>query len=119
MNGGKSLKQKKADETREFVEMTARHQGWRVNPNESFLNGLVAGLTKNYNRFGYYQCPCRDSWDGDRRKDRDIICPCDYCVDDLEEYGHCLCGLFLSARFAESGKKVRPIPERRDEGLFP
>lgn len=107
------------EETRTFVEMTARHQGWRINDDERFLDGLIAGLTKNFNRYGYYQCPCRVSWDGDRDKDHDIICPCDYCEDDLEEYGHCLCGLFLSSEFAASGKPVRQIPERRDDARFP
>lgn len=99
--------------------MTANHQGWRVNPNQSFSERLIEGLTKNFNRYGYYQCPCRDSWAGDQEKDSDIVCPCAYCIADLEEYGHCLCGLFLSAEFVETGKAMRPIPERRHEGRFP
>lgn len=115
----KSKTPKTIEETRRFVEMTARHNGWRINSNDRFLSGIISGLTKNYNRFGYYQCPCRDSWDGDREKDADIICPCDYCVADLAEYGHCLCGLFLSDSFADSGNPVRPIPERRKDERFP
>lgn len=99
--------------------MTAAHKGWSLNADEQFLSRIVSGLTKNYNRYGYYQCPCRDSWDGDEEKDEDIICPCAYCIDDLAEYGHCLCGLFLSKSFAASGKPVRPIPERRMDERFP
>lgn len=113
------MSSKTIDQTGEFVRMTARHQGWRVVENEEFLVRLIAGLTKNYNRFGYYQCPCRESWDGDRDKDWDIVCPCEYCQADIDTYGQCLCGLFLSPEFAESGKRVRQIPERREAGRFP
>ena len=99
--------------------MASAHNGWVVNNDEAFVGRLIEGLTKNYNRYGYYQCPCRDSWDGDRARDSDIICPCSYCSADIQEYGHCLCGLFMSPEFAESGARARRIPERRAEELFP
>lgn len=119
MNGRKSLKSKSASEVRTFVEMTARHQGWELNGDETFLGRLVDGLAKNYNRYGYFQCPCRDSWDGDRERDEDIICPCSYCEADIEEYGHCFCGLFLAREFARSGRRARRIPERRPDERYP
>lgn len=99
--------------------MAAEHNGWAVNPDGPFVGRIVDGLTTNFNRYGYYQCPCRDSWDGDQEKDKDIICPCSYCEADVEEYGHCLCGLFFSRSFLESGAPVRRIPERRPEELYP
>lgn len=99
--------------------MASAHNGWALNNDETFVGRLIEGLTKNYNRYGFYQCPCRDSWDGDRAKDSDIICPCSYCRADIEEYGHCLCGLFMSPDFADSGAPVRRIPERRPEERFP
>ena len=107
-----SNKKKSKEEARKFVFQVARYQGWEVNRDEKFLNDIIEGLQANYNRYGYYLCPCRDG-DGDRQADKDIICPCDYNVPDQQEYGHCFCGLFLSKEFAASGKAVRQIPERR------
>ncbi len=58
----------------------------------------------NLQRLGYYQCPCRLSWD-DRTKDQDIICPCVYAHDDIAEFGHCFCSLYLSEEFDRSGEE--------------
>lgn len=107
-----SNKKKSKEDTRRFVHQVAKYQGWVVNPDESFLDDIIEGLTTNYNRYGYYLCPCRDG-DGIREEDKDIICPCDYNVPDQQEHGHCYCGLFLSKEFAATGKPVRQIPERR------
>ena len=107
-----SNKKKTKEEARRFVYQVAKHQGWVVNPDEEFVEDIIDGLQTNYNRYGYFLCPCRDG-DGEREADRDIICPCVYNVPDQEEHGHCFCGLFLSKEFAESGKPVQPIPERR------
>ncbi len=104
--------QKTVDQTLSFFSMVAEKQGWKLNPDESFLDMLAEGLTVNYNRYGYYSCPCRDA-DGEREKDRDIICPCAYCVPDQEEFGHCYCGLYLTVQFYNSGKTPASIPERR------
>lgn len=106
-------------EGRQFVEMVAAHHGWRLNPDSELVDGLAAGLAANFNRYGFYQCPCRDSWRGDREKDADIACPCVYCAPDQQEYGHCFCGLYLTPDFAATGKPVRPIPERRPADRFP
>jgi len=105
-------------DTERFAEAAARHQGWKPNPDKEFLGMIMEGLTKNWNRYGYFQCPCRDSW-GLREKDKDIICPCVYARPDMAEYGHCYCGLFLTGDFAASGKRPEPIPERRPESLYP
>jgi ferredoxin-thioredoxin reductase catalytic chain len=109
---------KSRDDTDKFVHMVAEHNGWALNQDAAFLGMLVDGLNVNFNRYGFYQCPCRDSW-GDREKDRDIACPCVYIVADQEEYGHCFCGLFLTKEFARSGKSPRQIPERRPAERFP
>jgi len=107
---------KSTERVREFVFRVARHQGWEVIGDEPFLADLVEGLKENYNRYGYFLCPCRDGT-GDRDKDRDILCPCVYAAEDIAEYGHCFCGLFLSRAFAESGSFPNQIPERRPEEL--
>ncbi len=103
---------KTIEQTLQFMKMVAEHQGWKLNPDEEFIQMLAEGLTTNYNRYGYYACPCRDA-DGMREKDKDIICPCAYCRPDQEEYGHCYCGLYLTKEFYETGKKPASIPERR------
>ncbi len=103
---------KTGDDTRRFVLMVSAKQGWRLHPDEDFLDMLIDGLTKNYNRYGYYACPCRAA-DGVREKDRDIICPCEYCLPDQAEYGHCYCGLYLTPDFFDRKEIPRSIPERR------
>ena len=97
-----------------FVELVAKHQGWELVRDKEHLQVLIEGLTTNWNRYGYFSCPCRLA-DGIREKDKDIICPCVYAKPDLEEFGHCYCGLYLTKEFFASGKKPEYIPERRPE----
>ena len=105
-------KEKTKDDAKKFAEMVANKQGWHLHPDEKFLDMLFEGFATNYNRYGYFGCPCR-LLEGDREKDKDLICPCDYCVPDQKEYGHCYCGLYLTKEFYESGKTPDGIPERR------
>ena len=107
-----------SQKTREFVEKVAAKRGWVLNPDQELLGDIVDGLAANANRLGYYQCPCRLSWD-DRTKDKDIVCPCDYAAADIAQYGHCFCSLYLSPQFAASGKALGSIPERRPANRFP
>ena len=99
-----------------FIEAVAKKHAWEVNPEVEFVDHLAAGLARNYNIYGYYLCPCRDG-DGARPVDKDIICPCEYVLADHDEYGHCLCGLYLSQSFAASGQEPSSIPERRQGGI--
>ncbi len=103
---------------RAFAVNTAKRFGYTLNGDEEFLRRILEGLLINFKRYGYFQCPCRDSW-GNREKDRDILCPCAYCAPDVAEFGQCFCGLFLSDEFARSGKTPVSIPERRPDELFP
>jgi ferredoxin-thioredoxin reductase catalytic subunit/glutaredoxin len=96
----------------QFVNNVANHKTWKLVQDEDFLRTLVEGLHKNRQRYGYYLCPCRIT-SGGRQEDKDIVCPCDYAPPDIEEYGHCYCGLYLSSEFAASGKNPSSIPERR------
>jgi len=105
-------KAKTEKEVREYVQKIAKRNNWKLNSRENMLQSLARGLVKNFNRLGYYNCPCRDSQE-DRLLDRDIICPCVYAREaDVEEYGHCYCALFFSHDFDMSGK-ISMIPERR------
>ncbi|KGE71725.1 ferredoxin-thioredoxin reductase catalytic domain-containing protein [Spirochaeta lutea] len=110
-------KQKSLSQIRTFVERVSAKQGWVPNPDEEFRRKIEEGLQTNYNRYGFFLCPCRDG-DGDRQHDRDITCPCSYNLADQAEYGHCYCGLFLSLEFAATGKKTEAIPERRPDELW-
>ena len=105
-------REKTLEDTKKFVEMVTNKQGWFLHPDPKFLQMLIEGLTTNYNTHGYYGCPCR-LLDGNREKDKDIICPCDYCAPDQQEFGHCYCGLYLTPAFHKTGKKPDGIPERR------
>jgi ferredoxin-thioredoxin reductase catalytic chain len=103
---------------RNFIEKAAQKRGWKVLSDQEMLGDLVAGLAANTERYGYLQCPCRESW-GEREKDRDIICPCDYAPADIDEYGHCYCALYQSEQFNSLGKEPSAIPERRPDDRFP
>jgi ferredoxin-thioredoxin reductase catalytic chain len=115
MNSTMATKTK--EDVYKFVQMTSEHKNWKLHPDEMFLDVLVEGLMINYNRYGYFSCPCRSAA-GERTKDQDIICPCAYCVPDQEEFGHCYCGLYSTLEFAENGGGIpKPIPERRPEEM--
>ena len=111
-------REKTRDQVVTFVQAVAAHQDWRVNPDREFLDSIIDGLYTNFNRYGYFLCPCRESW-GEQEKDRDVICPCVYAKEDLEEYGNCYCGLFVSKEHLNTGREVESIPERRPEEKIP
>lgn len=106
------MPEKSLEQTRIFTRMVAAKQGWVTNPDLPFYESLIDGLTANFNRMGYFLCPCRDS-DGSRETDRDSICPCKWSKPDVAEHGHCFCALYLSPAFASSGKVPGAIRDRR------
>jgi ferredoxin-thioredoxin reductase catalytic subunit len=108
------IEKTKADTAR-FAGMVAQKQGWTVNPDAEFVDILHEGLTTNWNRYGYFLCPCRDS-EGSREADAALICPCKYSWADIDRYGHCYCALYLSKAFSASGKAPSGIPDRRFSG---
>lgn len=111
-------RKKTPQNVQKYVESIAHRYGWKLNTHEEMLGMLVTGLMKNFNRLGYYNCPCRDSQE-DPKLDRDIICPCVYAREaDVEEYGHCYCALFFKKDFDMSGE-ITMIPERRPYRTFP
>ncbi len=101
------------DDVKEYVTRVAKTRGWKLHPNhDNTLDMLIEGLRDYFNAVGYYNCPCRDS-NRDRKKDRDIMCPCDYAEPDIEEYGRCYCALFFDPDFDFDEKTIGMIPERR------
>lgn len=100
------------------LQSEAAEGGYILNPDRSLVMDLMAGLQVNQERYGYLACPCRLA-EGRRELDRDIICPCDYRDADLEEFGACFCGLYVSEKVARGQQKLRPVPERRPPNPAP
>lgn len=103
----------------ERLDREAEASGYHLNPDREFTRGLVEGLLVNEQRYGYPACPCRLAT-GEKQKDLDIICPCDYRDPDLVEWGTCYCALYVSDEVLEGKRQVQSIPERRPpEGQRP
>ncbi len=109
------MTQKNLEDASTFATMVARKQGWVLNPDRDFTGTLVEGLMTNWNRYGYFLCPCRDT-EGSREADRDVICPCKPAWQDIAEHGHCYCALYLDPSFAASGRAPSSIPDRARSG---
>ena len=90
----------------------AEESGYHLNPDAKHARDLVRGMLVNEKRYGYWACPCRLAT-GDKEEDLDIICPCDYRDLDVEEYGACYCGLYVSESVIKAEKSIASIPERR------
>ncbi len=92
----------------EKLKKDAAAGGYKLNPDEEFVEGLVEGLLSNNDRYGMESCPCR-LITGKPEDNLDIVCPCVYRDDDLAEYGACFCALYVTGD--ENAQKQ--VPERR------
>lgn len=107
------------DELYERLRRVNEPKGYFFNLDREWVDQLLEGLLTNKARYGYMACPCRLAV-GDRERDRDIICPCDYRAADVEEYGTCYCNLYVTQAWNEGPHSEDSIPERRPvERLFP
>jgi ferredoxin-thioredoxin reductase catalytic subunit len=106
------ISQEEVDALYERLDREAEAAGYHLNPDVEFTKDLVRGLLVNEKRYGYWACPCRLA-SGDKEKDLDIICPCDYRDPDLLDWGACYCALYVSEEVLEGEKELEPIPERR------
>ena len=86
--------------------------GYHLNPDAEFTKSLLKSIILNEKRYGYGACPCRLAVNN-KKDDLDIICPCDYRDPDLDEYGACYCGLYISGEILKGKSKLKSIPERR------
>lgn len=82
--------------------------GYKLNPDEFFVEGLAEGLLANKDRYGIESCPCR-LMTGKPEENLDIVCPCVYRDDDLADYGACFCALYVTDKADEH----KQVPERR------
>jgi ferredoxin-thioredoxin reductase catalytic subunit len=87
-------------------------KGYFFNTDKILVMDLLESLLTNKERYGYMACPCRLAA-GDRDKDKDIMCPCDYRAPDVEEFGSCYCSLYVSSDWNEGKIEKQYIPERR------
>lgn len=100
------------DELRALLKKVQEPKGYYLNKDEDTLSGLLGGLIRNKERYGYMSCPCRLAT-GDHEKDKDIICPCVYREPDVAEFGSCYCGLYVSEAWSDGRIPHVYVPERR------
>ncbi len=101
-----------AKELYEKLQPVQEKKGLIFNGDTEKTLEILDGLLTNKDRYGYMACPCRLA-SGELENDRDIICPCEYCNADIEEFGSCFCNLYVSKEWNE-GKVDKPVvPERR------
>jgi ferredoxin-thioredoxin reductase catalytic subunit len=104
------------DELYDRLRKVNEPKGYYLNGDKEKTFELLRSLLINKKRYGYMSCPCRLA-SGVRENDRDIICPCTYREQDVQEYGSCFCSLYVSADWY-TGKIVRKdVPERRPPEL--
>lgn len=106
-----------AKELYERMRKVQEPKGYYFNQDKERTMELLEALLKNKARYGYMGCPCR-LLSGDRKNDRDIICPCIYSVPDIEEYGSCYCNLYVSREWNEGKIPHAYVPERRPPEKF-
>lgn len=78
---------------REYEEY-AKRNGFSLNPNKKVVEGIIKSLLEREKKFGARYCPCRRITE-DKEENKKIICPCQFMRKEIEEQGHCLCGLFV------------------------
>lgn len=86
---------KEVQELKDKMQKYADSQNFKLNPNEKILDGILRGLLRNKEFKGDIYCPCRIVT-GDKKKDREIACPCIFHRGEIELQGKCKCTLFFS-----------------------
>lgn len=101
----------------EMLKKAQEAKGYFFNEDRERTFELLEALLVNKERYGHMACPCRLA-SGDRDKDRDIICPCDYREPDVAQYGSCYCNLYVSKEWNEGKIEKKYVPERRPPEKF-
>jgi ferredoxin-thioredoxin reductase catalytic subunit len=84
---------KEGEELLKQLKDYADSKGFKLNPNQKALEGIILGLLRNRKFKGEIYCPCRQVT-GDKEKDKEIICPCVFHRGEIELQGKCKCTLF-------------------------
>ncbi len=101
-----------AEQLYQILKKSQEPKGYFFNKDKERVMELLEALLVNKERYGYMACPCRLA-SGDRESDRDIICPCAYRRQDVEQYGSCYCNLYVSKQWNEGSIEHAYVPERR------
>ena len=101
-----------AEQLFEILKNTQEPKGYFFNKDHRRVIELLEALLQNKERYGYMACPCRLAA-GDREKDRDIFCPCEYREPDVAEFGSCYCNLYVSREWNQDEIEKEYVPERR------
>lgn len=96
----------------EMLKKVQEAKGYYFNKDRERVFDLLEALLANKERYGYMACPCRLAA-GDRKADRDIICPCVYREPDVADFGSCYCNLYVSEAWNDGKIKKVYVPERR------
>ena len=107
------VSEKETEDLYKKIKSAADSGGYILNADNSFTLALIEGLIVNEKRYGYQACPCRLA-SGTKNEDLDIICPCDYRDQDINEFGACYCALYVNRAIADRKQKLHPVPERRN-----
>lgn len=83
-----------SEKLRKKIENYAKEQGFKLNPDDKIVSGIIKGLLKNKKEKGELYCPCRRVT-GSKEEDIKIICPCIYHISEIKENGRCHCNLFF------------------------
>ncbi|OGP52292.1 MAG: ferredoxin:thioredoxin reductase [Deltaproteobacteria bacterium RBG_13_43_22] len=108
----------KEQELYTILKKVQEPKGYFFNKEQDRVDDLLKALLVNKERYGYMSCPCRLA-SGDRKLDQDIICPCLYRAQDVEEFGSCYCNLYVSKEWNESEGSHPYVPERRPQTRLP
>jgi ferredoxin-thioredoxin reductase catalytic subunit len=82
------------DGLRNRLEKYLEGKDFHFNADADMVNGILGAMLKRREKFGHDYCPCRRP-SGDAEKDKEIICPCAFHLEELEKDGHCHCYLFV------------------------
>ena len=102
----------KVEQLYEALKKVQEPKGNFFNKDKDLTFELLESLLSNKEKYGYMSCPCRLAC-GEKEKDKDIICPCEYRKADMEEFGACFCGLYISKALNSNKIESQYIPERR------
>ncbi len=87
-------------------------KGYFLHADEEHVMGTIEGLIENHNTHGYLCCPCRMPCE-DAVHDEDIICPCAYRDEDMQEFGACFCTLFVTEENKDDPNFFPEVDDRR------
>jgi len=107
-----TISSERIDAYYEKLQKLVAKKGFHFNKDEQMVRDLLESLLINMDRYGYASCPCRLA-SGVYDLDKDILCPCVYAKPDIQEYGSCFCGLYVSEDWNEERIAHRVVPERR------